>query len=305
MADVQIAVGLGRKAGLDDGVAELLRFQIFNDNVADEVRGARLGRRVRVGFVQFRPDEFATLMLLVFYMGRADSRVPAALWLGDSQYSRDNLRREAPQSSVTRRDSLRRLQFSWQIAFNAVVSFQPLPSARRFASGACSMKLRSEARILPIQRVEPAPWMRRQSSSMVVTQAIFGINVAVFVAMLGWRFGLRVRRQIGGTGELISGRHHRRPVVAVADLRLHPRRPAAHRVQYVVLVGSGQTGRISLRPLDIRCGVPDYRVGGKPRELVLESRSPERWRLGGDFWDCRCSRSLRFTWASFRCRAPR
>lgn len=35
----------------------------------------------------------------------------------------------------------------------------------------------------PIQRVEPAPWLRSQSSSMVVTQAIFGINVAVFVAM--------------------------------------------------------------------------------------------------------------------------
>jgi membrane associated rhomboid family serine protease/Tfp pilus assembly protein PilF len=35
----------------------------------------------------------------------------------------------------------------------------------------------------PIQRVEPAPWMRSQSSSMAVTQAIFGINVAVFVAM--------------------------------------------------------------------------------------------------------------------------
>jgi membrane associated rhomboid family serine protease len=35
----------------------------------------------------------------------------------------------------------------------------------------------------PIQRVEPAPWMRPQSSSMVVTQAIFGVNVAVFVAM--------------------------------------------------------------------------------------------------------------------------
>jgi rhomboid protease GluP len=33
------------------------------------------------------------------------------------------------------------------------------------------------------QRVEPVPWMRQQSSSMVVTQAIFGINVAVFVAM--------------------------------------------------------------------------------------------------------------------------
>jgi rhomboid protease GluP len=35
----------------------------------------------------------------------------------------------------------------------------------------------------PIQRVEPAPWTRPQSSSMVVTQAILGINVAVFVAM--------------------------------------------------------------------------------------------------------------------------
>jgi membrane associated rhomboid family serine protease/Tfp pilus assembly protein PilF len=33
------------------------------------------------------------------------------------------------------------------------------------------------------QRVEPAPWSRPQSSSMVVTQAIFGINVAVFIAM--------------------------------------------------------------------------------------------------------------------------
>jgi rhomboid protease GluP len=36
---------------------------------------------------------------------------------------------------------------------------------------------------VPIQRVEPAPWMRQHSSSMVVTQAIFGINVAVFIAM--------------------------------------------------------------------------------------------------------------------------
>src|SRR5271163_2787495 len=36
----------------------------------------------------------------------------------------------------------------------------------------------------PIQRVETAPWKRPQaSSSMVVTQAIFGICVAVFIAM--------------------------------------------------------------------------------------------------------------------------
>src|ERR1700686_2085363 len=36
----------------------------------------------------------------------------------------------------------------------------------------------------PYQRVESAPWARRQSSSMAVTQAIFGINIAVFVVML-------------------------------------------------------------------------------------------------------------------------
>jgi rhomboid protease GluP len=36
---------------------------------------------------------------------------------------------------------------------------------------------------IPIQRVEPVPWKRSQSSSMAITQAIFGINVAVFVAM--------------------------------------------------------------------------------------------------------------------------
>ena len=35
----------------------------------------------------------------------------------------------------------------------------------------------------PIQRVEAAPWVRQQSSSMAITQAIFGINVAVFIGM--------------------------------------------------------------------------------------------------------------------------
>jgi rhomboid protease GluP len=33
------------------------------------------------------------------------------------------------------------------------------------------------------QRVETAPWARQQSSSMLVTQVIFGANVAVFIAM--------------------------------------------------------------------------------------------------------------------------
>jgi len=36
---------------------------------------------------------------------------------------------------------------------------------------------------LPVQRVETVPWVRSQSTSMAVTQAIFGINVAVFLAM--------------------------------------------------------------------------------------------------------------------------
>jgi len=35
----------------------------------------------------------------------------------------------------------------------------------------------------PIQRVEPVPWKGQQSGSMAVTQAILGVNVAVFVAM--------------------------------------------------------------------------------------------------------------------------
>jgi len=35
-----------------------------------------------------------------------------------------------------------------------------------------------------IQRVEAPPWLRRGSTSMIVTRAIFGINVAVFLGML-------------------------------------------------------------------------------------------------------------------------
>lgn len=35
----------------------------------------------------------------------------------------------------------------------------------------------------PIQRIEPAPWTQQQSGSMVVTQALIGINVAVFAVM--------------------------------------------------------------------------------------------------------------------------
>ena len=37
VADVEVAVGLGRKAGLDDGVAVLFGADIFGDDVAEEV----------------------------------------------------------------------------------------------------------------------------------------------------------------------------------------------------------------------------------------------------------------------------
>jgi len=35
-----------------------------------------------------------------------------------------------------------------------------------------------------VQRIEAPPWLRRQSTSMIVTQILFGINVAVFLAMV-------------------------------------------------------------------------------------------------------------------------
>src|SRR4051794_39536640 len=35
-----------------------------------------------------------------------------------------------------------------------------------------------------VQRVETPPWLRRQDSSNIVTKAIFGMNVAVFLAMV-------------------------------------------------------------------------------------------------------------------------
>lgn len=35
-----------------------------------------------------------------------------------------------------------------------------------------------------VQRIETAPWLRQQSTSMIVTQVFFGANVAVFIAMV-------------------------------------------------------------------------------------------------------------------------
>ncbi len=69
---------------------------------------------------------------------------------------------------------------------NCVQCGRQLP-ALSFGKKLCQWCVQHEAaqrgEDIPIQRVEPAPWLRQQSSSMAVTQAIFGINVAVFVAM--------------------------------------------------------------------------------------------------------------------------
>jgi rhomboid protease GluP len=69
---------------------------------------------------------------------------------------------------------------------NCVQCGRQLP-ALSFGKKLCQWCVQNEAakrgEDSPIQRVEAAPWVRQQSSSMPVTQAIFGINVAVFAAM--------------------------------------------------------------------------------------------------------------------------
>ena len=165
---------------------------------------------------------------------------------------------------------------SWQIACNAVVSFRRSASARSFASGACSTKLRSAAKIFPIQRVEPAPWVRPQSSSMAVTQAIFGINVAVFIAMA--LAGVSMLDNPSGQ-DLVHWGANFGPLTVGGQW---------WRLLTCVFVHGGllhigfnmwclweprQTRGIGLWPLDICRGLSDLRAGGEPREPDLESRS--------------------------------
>ncbi len=49
MADVEVAVGLGRKARLHDGIAVLFGAHIFGDDVAEEVWKSGCGRAFRIG----------------------------------------------------------------------------------------------------------------------------------------------------------------------------------------------------------------------------------------------------------------
>ncbi len=110
-------------------------------------------------------DKFVALILLVFYMGKADSR------------------RTDAGTPLFRRDRGNGLNFSWQSASQCGRQLPAFGFGRK-----CQWCKQHEAAqrgedVSP-QRVEPVPWMRQQSSSMIVTQAIFGINVAVFVAMM-------------------------------------------------------------------------------------------------------------------------
>src|ERR1700681_4341054 len=114
--------------------------------------------------------EFATLMLLSILYGKSGF-AGAGRFIGN---------RAAPPSLVTH------VIICVEMA-NCARCGRQLP-ALTFGKKICQWCLQHEAaqrgEDSPVQRVEPAPWMRRQSISMAVTQAIVGLNVAVFVAML-------------------------------------------------------------------------------------------------------------------------
>jgi rhomboid protease GluP len=70
---------------------------------------------------------------------------------------------------------------------NCVQCGRKLP-AFSFGNKLCQWCVQHQAaqrgEVSPIQRIESPSWAQRQSSSMLVTQIIFGLNIAVFVGML-------------------------------------------------------------------------------------------------------------------------
>jgi rhomboid protease GluP len=70
---------------------------------------------------------------------------------------------------------------------NCVQCGRKLP-AFSFGNKLCQWCVQHQAaqrgEVSPIQRIESPSWAQRQSGSMLVTQIIFGLNVAVFVGML-------------------------------------------------------------------------------------------------------------------------
>src|ERR1019366_1629355 len=128
---------------------------------------------------EFGPASFAVLMFFVFYMGRTDSHGDGA------RKSHPNVAKDATLGWGTRRLSTTIVIICVEMA-KCVQCGRQLP-ALSFGKKLCQWCVQHEAaqrgEDSPIQRVEAAPWRRSQSSSMAVTQAIFGINVAVFIGM--------------------------------------------------------------------------------------------------------------------------
>src|ERR1035441_8618807 len=120
-------------------------------------------------------DKFVVLILLVFYMGKVDSRRLGASRRRDGRLAVQQFGGRAWRPALHQ-----------SFMANCVQCGRQLP-ALSFGKKLCQWCVQNEAakrgEDTPIQRVEPAPWQKSPPSSMAVTQAIFGINVGVFVAM--------------------------------------------------------------------------------------------------------------------------
>ena len=140
-----------------------------------------------------------------------------------------------------------------------------------------------------VQRVEVAPWLRSQSSSMVVTQAIFGINVAVFVAMA--LAGVSIMEPTGQ--ELIHWGANFSPYTVGGQW---------WRLLTCVFVHSGiihigfnmwclwDLGRLAESLYGHWTFAAVYLITGvaaSVTSVAWHPTRPERRRLGSDLWDCR------------------
>ena len=182
--------------------------------------------------------------------------------------------------------------FAWLIACNAVVSFRRSASARSFASGACSMRLRNAARIPPSSESN-----RRHGcgSSPVRWRSLRPFSASTLRCSSPWhwlafRCSTILRARISCIGEPISGRY----TVSGQWWRLLT----------CVFVHGGllhiafnmwclwNLGRLAESVYGHWTFAAVYLIswlGGEPREPDLESRRLERRRFRSDLRDCRGS----------------